>query len=79
METTEIQKKTKFITNSKGKPVEVILPIATYQQLVDLQTSIEIFQQRDTQESIKRAKNEIENGDTVSFKNMDEANEWLDK
>ena len=79
METTEIQNKAKFITNSKGKPVEVILPIGTYQQLVDLQTSIEIFQQKDTQQSISRAKNEIANGNTVSFKNMDEATEWLDK
>lgn len=78
MQTAEIQKKAKFIINSDGKPIEVILPLEIYQQLVELQTSLEIYKQKDTQESLKKAKVEIEKGDTVSFKIMDEVTEWLD-
>jgi len=79
MELIEIEKKAKFVTNNAGKAIEVILPFEIYQQLIELQTSMEIYQQTNTQESIKKAKKEIEKGNTLSFKNMDEAIGWLDK
>lgn len=79
MITVEIQKQTKFVTNSKGRPVEAILPINIYNELIELQNSIEIFQQEDTQAGIQRAKNDIDKGDTISFRSMNEAFEWLDK
>ena len=79
METTEIEKKAKFITDKDGKSAEVILPLHIYQQLAELLASIDIYNQGDTQKSIRKAKREIDEGDIVSFKNMDEAIEWLDK
>ena len=79
MELIEIEKKAKFVTNNAEKAIEVILPFEIYQQLIELQTSMENYQQTNTQESIKKAKKEIERGNTLSFKNMDEAIGWLDK
>ena len=79
MSTVTIQKKVKIVSDSEGKPVEVILPYEVYQELLELQISLEIYQQVDTQESLQRAKKEIGEGKTVSFKNSDEAGEWLDK
>lgn len=79
MDTVEIQKKVKYVNDAKGKPVEVILPYKIYQKLLELQISLEIYHQEDVQQSIRQAKRDVENGNIRSFKNMDEAVEWLDK
>ena len=79
MDTLEIQKKAKYVNNSKGKPVEVIIPYKIYQELLDLQMSFDIYRQENVQQSIKQAKQDIKNGRIKSFKNMEEAFEWLNK
>ncbi|MBI1929743.1 hypothetical protein HYR99_36525 [Candidatus Poribacteria bacterium] len=79
MNTAEIQKKAKKITNASGKIVEVILPHKVYQELLDLKISLEIYEQEEVQQSIKSAQKDIENGNIKSFQTVDEAFEWLDK
>jgi len=79
MITTEIQKQTKFVTNSSGIPTEAILPIDIYNELIELQNSMEIYHQEDTQASIQRAKADIEKGHRRSFSIIHEAFEWLEQ
>ena len=79
MDALKIKEKTKFINDANGKPVEVILPYKIYQELLDLQMSFEIYRQENVQQSIKQAKQDIKNGRVKSFKNMEEAFEWLKK
>ena len=79
MNTAEIQRRSKFIHNANGKTVEVILPYKIYQELLELTISLEIYQQEDVQQSIRQAKKDIEDGNWVCFKTMDEAFEWLNR
>ena len=78
MSTVEIEKKAKLITDSAGKPVEVILPYKIYKHFLELQTSMDIYKSRKTQASIKRAKAEEKAGRTQSFNDAKEAIKWLD-
>ena len=78
MQAIEIQKKVKTITNSKGVPVEVILPYKIYKELLELQNGIDIYQQKNTRESIRRAKEDIKQRKIKNFKDIDNAIEWLD-
>ena len=70
MTITEIEKKTKLITGKDGKPLEVILPYNIYRQLLELERSMEIFNRRETQESIKRAKEDIKHGRVKTFSDV---------
>ncbi|RLC49207.1 MAG: hypothetical protein DRH57_00470 [Candidatus Cloacimonadota bacterium] len=79
MNITEIQHKTKYIKDFQGKILEVILPYDIYNRLLELQISMEIFNQRDVQQSIQTAKKEVNNGEILRFSNMNEAIRWLDK
>lgn len=79
MTTMEIQKKAKFVTDISGKPKEVILPYNVYKKLLDLELSMEIFRQNDTQKSISRAKEDIKKGRVKSFNSAKDAVEWLEK
>ncbi len=79
MNAVRIQEKIKIINDAKGKPVEVILPYNTYQELLELQISMDIYRQKDTKISLQQTKDEITEGKTVSFGNIDKAIEWLDK
>jgi len=79
MNALEIKEKTKYINDVNGKPIEVIIPFKIYQELLDLQMSFDIYRQEEVQKSIKRAKQDIKNGKTRSFENMDQAIEWLNK
>ena len=79
MDILKIKEKTKFINDANGRPVEVILPYKIYQELLDLQMSFDIYRQEDVQQSINQAKQDIKNGEVKSFRNMEEAIEWLKK
>lgn len=79
MTVTEIEKKTKLITGKDGKPLEVILPYNIYRQFLELERSMEIFNRKETQESIKRAKEDIKHGRAKTFSNVKDAVKWLDK
>lgn len=79
MTVTEIEKKVKLITGRGGKPVEVILPYNIYKQLLELEISMEIFTRKETQESIKRAKEDIKHGRVKAFTDVKDVIKWLDK
>ncbi|MDP2208739.1 MAG: hypothetical protein Q8K98_08185 [Bacteroidota bacterium] len=77
MSTLEIQKNVKYINDYRNKPIEVIVPVKIFQELLQLKMTMEIFEQEDVQKSIKRAKREIRAGETRSFRSGQEAIEWL--
>ncbi len=79
MTVTEIEKRAKLITGRNGRPLEVILPYNIYKQLLELERSMEIFKRRETQESIKRAKEDIKHGRAKNFSDVKEAVRWLDR
>lgn len=79
MTTTQIQKKAKFVTDSKGNPKEVILPYNIYKKLLALEISMEIFKQSDTQKGISRAKEDIRKGRSKTFDTAEDAIKWLGK
>ncbi|MCI0469452.1 MAG: hypothetical protein L0Y62_05230 [Nitrospirae bacterium] len=79
MTVTAIEKKAKLITGRDGRPVEVILPYNIYKELLELERSMEIFRRKDTQESIKRSKEDIKHGRIKIFSDVKDAVKWLDK
>lgn len=79
MTVTAIEKKAKLITGRDGKPVEVILPYNIYKELLELERSMEIFRRKETQASIKRAKEDIRQGRVKNFSDVKDAVKWLDK
>jgi len=79
MTIAQIEKKAKLVTGKDGRPVEVILPYSIYKQLLELEQSVEIFKRKETQESIKRAKEDIKRGKSKTFSDVKDAIEWLDE
>ena len=79
MTIAQIEKKAKVVTGKDGRPVEVILPYNIYRQLLELEESVEIFKRKETQESIKRAKEDVRRGRSRTFGNVKGSVEWLDK
>lgn len=51
----------------------------TRKNLLNLQISKEIYLQQDIQKSIKKAKQDLAKGNITTFKNVDNAIEWLKK
>jgi len=62
MKLSQLQKKVKLISNAKGKPTEVVLPYESYREYVDMKISLELYESLDTQESIKRAREDLSAG-----------------
>ncbi len=79
MTTAVLDRKVKVVHNSKGRPVEVILPYSTYKGLRNLQISMEIYHDPETQASIMRAKKDVAEGRVKGFQTLKEAFEWLDE
>lgn len=79
MTVTAIEKKAKLITGRDGKPVEVILPYNIYKELLELERSMEIFRRKETQASIKRAKEDVRHGRVKTFSDVKDSVKWLDK
>lgn len=79
MNIAEVAKKTRIVTDSDGKPVEVILPYNVYKKLLELEMSMEIFNRRETQKGIKKAKEDIKKGRFKTFSDVEDAIKWLDK
>jgi hypothetical protein len=71
--------KTKFVTDAKGKPIEVVLPYRAYRELVRLKISEEIYKRPETQEAIRSAQRDITAGRVRRFKNLAEALRWLNE
>jgi hypothetical protein len=74
MKLSQIQKKIKFISDAKGKPVEVVLPYEVYQEYMDMKISLEFYRSLETQDSIEKAKEDITAG---RFKDYDDVEQLL--
>jgi len=72
MELNQIQKKVRFVNNSKGKPVEVILPYDAYREYMEIKISLELYKSLEVQESIKRAKNDLATGKFKDYENIEQ-------
>ena len=79
MSTEEIKKIAKYIDDARGRHKEVILPVRLFEELVSLKMSIEILEQEDVRNSIKRAKKNIRDGKTRTFHDADKAISWLNE
>ena len=71
MKLSELQKKVKFINNAKGKPIEVVLPYESYQEYLDMKISREFYESLETQESIKRAKEDLSAGRFKDYEDIE--------
>jgi len=71
MKLSQLQKKVKFISNAKGKPTEVVLPYESYQEYVDMKISLELYESLGTQESIKRAKEDLSAGRFKDYEDIE--------
>jgi len=74
MKLSQLQKKIKFINDAKGKPVEVVLPYGVYQEYMDMKVSLEFYKSLETQNSIKKAKEDIAAG---RFKDYEDAEQLI--
>jgi len=72
MKLSQLQKKVKFISNAKGKPTEVVLPYESYREYVDMKISLELYESLDTQESIKRAKEDLSAGRFKDYEDIEQ-------
>jgi hypothetical protein len=74
---TTITKTVKFVTDSNGEKIEVLLPYKVYQELLELKISMEIYENNETKKSIKYAENDIKRGDYKKFKSTKKMIKWL--
>lgn len=79
MQAQTIVEKAKLVTDSKGKPIEVVLPYRAYRELVELKIAQEIYERPGTQDAIRAAKRDIAAGRFRRFKNLSEALRWLNE
>jgi len=77
MKLSQLQKKVRFISNAKGKPTEVVLPYESYQEYVDMKISLELYESLDTQESIKRAKEDLSAGRFKDYEDIEQLTKHL--
>ena len=71
MKLSQVQKRTKFISDAKGKTVEVVLPYEAYQEYMDMKISLEFYQSLETQQSIKRAKEDLVAGKFKDYEDVE--------
>ncbi len=71
MEISQVKKRAKFIDDDKGKHVEVVLPYDAYQEYVDMKISVEFYESLQTQESIKRAKEDLSAGRFKDYEDVE--------
>ena len=71
MKLAQLQKKVKIISNAKGKPIEVVVPYTAYQEYLAMKISSEFYQDSDTQESIKRAGEDIASSRFRDYEDVD--------
>jgi PHD/YefM family antitoxin component YafN of YafNO toxin-antitoxin module len=71
MKLIQVKKRVKFISDAEGKPVEVVLPYEAYQEYMDMKISLEFYQSLETQESIKRAKEDLVAGRFKDYEDVE--------
>ncbi|MBI5217178.1 MAG: hypothetical protein HY960_15585 [Ignavibacteriae bacterium] len=79
MSTAEMQKRIKFVNDANGKKTDVIIPYTLFLEFLEMKISMEIYEQDDVQQSLKRAKKQIQDKKTKSFKNVEQAIQWLNQ
>jgi len=79
MGTLEIQKQARIVRAAGGRGREVILPYPVYRDLLELKTTMEIYERAEVQQSLKKGRKEIANGRTKSFRKANDAIKWLKK
>lgn len=72
MKLSQLQKKGKFISDAKGKPTEVVLPYENYQEYLNMKISLESYGSFDTQESIKRAREDLSAGRFKDYEDIEQ-------
>jgi hypothetical protein len=77
MGTAQIEKKVKYIRNADGRSTEVILPFGLFKELLELKESMEIYERKEVQRSLRRARKDVVSGRTRSFHRHSEAIAWL--
>jgi hypothetical protein len=77
MGTAQIEKKVKYIRNAEGRSTEVILPYGLFKELLALKASMEIYEQKEVQRSLRQARKDVVSGRTRSFHRAVEAIAWL--
>jgi hypothetical protein len=71
MKLSQVQKRTKFISDARGKPIEVVLPYEAYREYMDMKISLEFYQSLETQQSIKRAKEDLAVGKFKDYEDVE--------
>ena len=77
MGTLEIQKRARIVPAARGRGREVILPYLVYCDLLELKTTMEIYERAEVQQSLKKGRKEIADGRTKSFRKAHAAIKWL--
>ncbi|MBI3193777.1 MAG: hypothetical protein HYZ34_04810 [Ignavibacteriae bacterium] len=79
MSTAEMQKRIKYVNDAKGQKTEVIIPYSLFQEFLEMKISMEIYEQEDVQQSLKRAKKQVQDKKTKAFKDIEQAIQWLNQ
>jgi hypothetical protein len=77
MSSPEIERQIRYVNDSHGRNTEVIVPLRLFQDLLDLKISMEIYQRPATQRRLKKARGQVREGKTRSFRTAGEALRWL--
>jgi len=70
--TLEIEKRVRVVRAARGRGKEVILPYAVYRDLMELKTTMEIYERTEVQQSLRKGKKEVSEGRTMSFRKAPE-------
>lgn len=73
----EIEKRARIVSAARGRGKEVILPYTVYRDLLELKTTMEIYERAEVQQSLRKGRKEVADGRTRSFRNAPEAIKWL--
>ena len=72
MKLSQLKKKVRFINDAKGRHIEAVLPHEAYKEYMAMKVSLEFYESLDTQESIKRAKNDLAAGRFKDYEDVEQ-------
>jgi stage III sporulation protein SpoIIIAA len=73
MSTLEIERLVRYVNDSHGRSIEVLVPYKLFKDLLELKTSMEIYEKPATRRSLTK----VRQGKTRSFKTAAGALQWL--
>jgi hypothetical protein len=77
MSTLEIERQVRYVNDSHGRSTEVLVPYKLFQDLLELKTSMEIYEKPATRRSLTKARRQVRQGKTRSFRTAGEPLQWL--